>query len=376
MKKKLCILQNGLARGGTDTFVVNLCRGLDKKKFDITVVNPSDKPGSVVREPEVIAAGAKIIHTTRLSGIKGQINHLRQLYKILKTGEYDIFQTNIDLFNGPNLLVAKLAGVPIRCCHSHNGMQNKETIKGKTLPVRLYQSAMRWMCKKYSNRQCGCSEIAMDFLYPNMDWRKSEYPTIINNGIDLDFYRQKIDRTEKLTELNLPTDKKYLLTIGHLIEQKNPTFIAEIFSALSKKRNNVDLIWVGNGKLKGEVLKILEKGGVTNRVHFLENRTDLNEIMHCAELFIFPSLFEGLGIVAIEAQAAGLPCLLADTLPIETDCGGALYLPINSGETVWVNYINNILDGKIRLSSDDSKLEKFSIQYMTEQMTQVFEYSK
>ena len=98
--------------------------------------------------------------------------------------------------------------------------------------------------------------------------------------------------------------------------------------------------------------------------------------MHCAELFIFPSLFEGLGIVAIEAQAAGLSCLLADTLPIETDCGGALYLPINSGETVWVNYINNILDGKIRLSSDDSKLEKFSIQYMSEQMTQVFEYSK
>ena len=376
MKKKLCILQNGLARGGTDTFVVNLCRGLDKKKFDITVVNPSDKPGSVVREPEVIAAGAKIIHTTRLSGIKGQINHLRQLYKILKTGEYDIFQTNIDLFNGPNLLVAKLAGVPIRCCHSHNGMQNKETIKGKTLPVRLYQSAMKWMCKKYSNRRCGCSEIAMDFLYPNIDWRKSKYPTIINNGIDLDFYRKKIDRTEKLSELNLPTDKKYLLTIGHLIEQKNPTFIAEIFSALAKKRNDVDLIWVGNGKLKGEVLKILEKGGVMNRVHFLENRTDINEIMQCSDIFLLPSIFEGLPLVSVEAQASNLPSLFSDTITKEMDCGLGLFIPINKGVSPWVTAIMGLLEGNIKLSIDNERLEKFSIQYMAEQMTQVFEYSK
>ena len=74
-KVKVCILQNGLARGGTDTFVVNLCKGLDKDKYDLTVVNPCNRPESLIREPEVIAAGAKIIHTHPLSGVKGKLKH-------------------------------------------------------------------------------------------------------------------------------------------------------------------------------------------------------------------------------------------------------------------------------------------------------------
>ena len=121
---KVCILQNGLARGGTDTFVVNLCKGLDRQKFDITVVNPSTRPGSMVREPDILDTGAKIVHTSDLG--KGHLSkfiHFIRLYKLLRTEKYDVFQTNVDLFNGPNLFVAWLAGVPVRCCHSHNTMQ-------------------------------------------------------------------------------------------------------------------------------------------------------------------------------------------------------------------------------------------------------------
>ncbi len=376
MKKKICILQNGLALGGTDTFIVNLCRGLNKNKYDITVVNPNKNPKFIIREPEVIACGVKIVHTTPPSGIKGSLKHLYQLYKLLKKGHFDVFQTNIDLFNGPNLLVAKLAGVPVRCCHSHNGMQNREIAYGRSFQLIIYQSLMKWMCRKFSNRQCGCSEIAMEFLYPKIDWRKSEYPAIIHNGIDLDHYRKEIDREKKLQSLNLPLDKKYLLNIGHIHEQKNPILLANIFVELAKMRDDVDLIWVGNGRLKGEVVKILENADVLHRVHFLESRTDINEIMHCADIFLFPSIFEGLGIVAIEAQAAGLPCLISDTIPSETQCGAAMYLPIDKGTKIWTDKINDILDNKIILTPDDSILEKFSIPYMTEQMTQVFEYSK
>lgn len=371
-RKKVCILQNGLARGGTDTFVVNLCRGLDKNKFDITVVNPSNDPGSLVREPDVLKTGSKIIHTTPLTGVGNKIKHLYQLYRILKKEKFDIFQTNIDLFNGPNLMVAWLAGVPLRCCHSHNGMQNKELDEGQSLSIRLYQYSMRWMCNKFSNRKCGCSEEAMDFLYPGFDRAKLKYPYIINNGIDINHFKEPINKEKKLRELGLK-DKKYILTIGHLISQKNPLFITEAFVKLCKERDDVDLLWIGDGILKNDVLKILDNARILDRVHFLGYRNDINEIMKCANIFILPSTFEGLGIVAIEAQAAGLPCLLSDQVPQKTDCGGAEYLPINKRTDIWVEEINAILDNRKILKAEENRLKDFSIERMAEQMTKVFE---
>lgn len=370
--RRVCILQNGLARGGTDTFVVNLCKGLDHSKFEVTVINPSNKEGSLVREKEVLETGAKIIHTTQLSSFKNKVKHLSQLYHILKKNKTDIFQTNIDLFNGPNLFVAWLAGVPLRCCHSHNGRQQAELKQGMTLPIRVYQKVMKWMCKKFANRYCGCSGKAMEFLYPDLDWKSLPYPTVINNGINIGKYKQSIDIEKKKNQLGL-SNHFHILTIGHFIEQKNPLFIAKLFVELCKNRSDIDLIWIGEGKLKEKVVDILNENGMANRVHMLGYRTDINEIMQCADLFLLPSNFEGLGIVAIEAQAAGLPCLLSDKVPEEANCGNSIYLPIDKGVNTWIKKISDMLDGRITLKADENKLDEFSIEHMCVQMTKVFE---
>lgn len=371
--KKVCILQNGLARGGTDTFVRNLSKGLDKSKYQVTIVNPAKSPGSVIGEEELIANGIAIYHTTPLVGIKNKIKHLWQLYRFFKKERLDVFQTNIDLFNGPNLFVAKLAGVPIRCCHSHNTMQNKELNSGRTFSIRTYQKVMRWLCWKFSNRRCGCSANAMEFLYKNKKWQNSSYPQIINNGIDVKKFSHKIDVKKKKDELNLIDDRRIIVTIGHLIDQKNPLFIAQLFSDFCKQNKDTDLIWVGKGVLKEQVMEILRKGGCENRVLFLENRNDIDEILQCADMFILPSNFEGLGIVAIESQAAGLPTLLSDKVPSEADCGAVKYLPIDHGTEIWIRAINDVLEGKLSLKVDERKLREFSIENMVNQMSQVFE---
>lgn len=370
--KKVCILQNGLLRGGTDTFVRNLSRGLDKSKYQITIVNPLNASESVIGEDELIADGISIYHTTPLNSLKNKIMHLRQLYKFLKKEKFDVFQTNIDLFNGPNLLVAKLAGVPVRCCHSHNTLQNKELRLGRTFSVRSYQALMRWLCWNFSNRRCGCSRDAMDFLYKDRKWEDSAYPQIINNGIDLKKFSKKIDVENKKKELNLNPNKKHIVTIGHLIDQKNPLFIAQLFSDLCKKNNDTDLVWIGKGPLKEQVLEILRKGKCVERVHFLENRNDVDEILKCCDIFILPSNFEGLGIVAIEAQAAGLPSLVSDKVPAETDCGAVKYLTINQGTEIWIETIDDIISSKLSLKIDEKKLNEFSIENMVKQMSEVF----
>lgn len=371
-KIKVCILQNGLSRGGTDTFVVNLCRGLDKSKYDITVVNPCKEPNGIQREPEVLKTGAKIVHTNPLSGVRSIIKHFISLFRLLKEEKFDVFQTNIDLFNGPNLFIAWLARVPIRCCHSHNTMQQKSLTHGMTPGIRIYQSVMKWMCWTFSNRRSGCSVDAMNFLFAGREWHQNKYPIVINNGIDIDSFRLPIDIDKKKRELNLKA-KFHIITVGRIIPQKNPLFIAQSFCELCKLRNDVDLVWIGVGDRMDECKTLLQRLGFDNRVHFLGSRTDVNEILPCCNLLYMPSVFEGLGIVIIEAQAAGLQCLVSDIVPIEANCGGVIYKSLNDDVKSWAMALSDMLDKNNELSLDEPKIQEFSIAHMVQQMEKVFE---
>ncbi len=371
-KKKVCILQNGLARGGTDTFVVNLCKSINRDLYDITVVNPDTRPDSLVQEPAILATGAKIVHTFQLLGLKSKLRHFKMLYKLLKHEKFDVFQTNIDLFNGPNLFIAWLASVPIRCCHSHNTMQQKSLVQGMKFSVRIYQKFMKSLCWHFSNRRSGCSEAAMDFLFEGHNWHQDKYPIVVNNGIDITRFRQPLDVEKKKSELGL-TAKFNIVTVGRIIPQKNPLFIAKSFVELCKLRADCDFVWVGVGDLENECRSILEKNDILDRVHFFGSRSDVNEILPCCDMFYMPSAFEGLGIVIIEAQAAGLPCLVSDVVPHEANCGACKFVSLNEDKIQWARYMSDILDGNIVLKSDENKIQAFSVEHMAEQMQQVFE---
>lgn len=371
MKKKVYILQNGLALGGTDTFVVNICRGLNKQEFDVVVINPSIKPESLIREPEIIATGCKILRTSPLTTPWSKLKHFYRLYQILRKGKADIFHTNVDLFNGPQLFIAWLARVPIRICHSHNGNQQKALVHGQTLMIRVYQSLMRWMCWTFSNRRLGCSAIAMDFLYKGYDWQHDKYPIIINNGIDLDIYKKQKSPCINNNELGLSA-RYNIVTVGRIIPQKNPLFIANVFVELCKNRTDCDFVWVGDGILKQECEEIFRRANLLSRVHFLGQRSDVPDILQCCDMFFMPSSFEGLGIVLIEAQAAGLPCLVSTAVPNEANCGGCLYKSLDDSLESWASILGDILDNVIILKSNDIELQKFSINYMVEQMQRVF----
>lgn len=370
-KIKVCILQNGLSYGGTDTFVLNLCRGMNKDKYDITVVCPERRPEKMGRVQDLIDTGVTLLQTSPLNSLKSKMIHFVRLYKILRKGRYDVFQTNIDLFNGPQMLISWLAGVPVRCCHSHNTMQQRSLKLGTTLTIRIYQSLMKWMCWTFSNRRSACSEDAMNFLFARRNWHQENYPVVINNGIDIDRFRQPIDVDAKKKELGL-TAKYNIVTVGHIIPQKNPLFIADAFSELCKIREDVELVWVGVGELKEQCEDILRKNGCLEHVHFLGSRTDVNEILPCCDLFFMPSAFEGLGIVIIEAQAAGLSCLVSDVVPKETNCGGVNYMSLNKDLKDWAEAMSQMIDGKIQLKIVEDKIQEFSVNHMVEQMEQVF----
>ena len=124
--------------------------------------------------------------------------------------------------------------------------------------------------------------------------------------------------------------------------------------------------------MEKEVQQIIKLNKLEDKVHFLGTRSDVNELLICSNLFFFPSIFEGLGIVIIEAQAAGLPCLISSTIPKAVNCGGCDVLDLNKKTEEWAIRINDILDGKIKLEVDSNMLQKYSVEYMVKQMESLF----
>lgn len=368
--KKICISQNSMTFGGTDTFAINLCKGLMHDGYDVAIVLSVDEDEILPREAELISTGVRIIKTRHLRNIGSKISHLRQLFLILKKERFDVFQTNIDLFNGPQLLIAWMAGTPIRECHSHNSEQGRELAVGRTLSVRIYQSIMRWLCWTFSNRRGGCSGIAMDFLFGDK-WKNDSHSKVVHNGIDFSNYKCPFDAEKKKRELRL--SKKYnICTVGRIDYQKNPLFIVEVMNELFKTRDDCDFVWVGVGEQETEVRARINEYQITERMHMLGSRNDVSEILRSCDLFFLPSRFEGLAIVLIEAQAAGLPCVTSTTTTPESNCGSLLYLPLEKPASYWAQQLSDVLDGKIQLHVDAEKLEEYSIDHMVKEMEGLF----
>lgn len=367
--KKICILQNSMTYGGTDTFVINLCKGLVRDNYEVTVVLSVNKEQILPREDDLIETGAKIVKTCALNSVKSKLKHLKLLFKELKKEKYDAFQSNIDLFNGPQMLVAWLAGVPVRECHSHNSQQGRELSQGRTLTTRAYQTIMRWLCWTFSNRRGGCSKEALDFLFLDK-WRKDKYSKIIHNGVNLDLYQKQKNKQAMKNKLGL-NGAYNICTVGRIAFQKNPEFLLDVFYELTKFRDDVNLVWCGKGEDESAIKQKIEHLKLEMRVQMLGARNDIAEVLGASDVFFLPSRFEGLGIVLIEAQAAGLPCVISDVIPDEVDCGLCLPISLEKGAEYWAMKINNVLNRCVSFTLDEVKLKKYGIDTMVKEMEEV-----
>lgn len=371
MARKVLILNHGLANGGTDTFCMNILKYIDREKFDIRMVlavDPGSKPQ--FHEEEVREFGISLYKTSDLNGIKKVLRHGFRLYKILREEKPDVFHANMDLFNGLNMFVAWLARVPVRVCHSHNSQSQYEANSGKHFIVSLYRSIMRRLLWCFSTVHCGCSEMAMDYLY-GRKWKKDASSHIIHNGIDLDVFSQSIDSETKVN-LGLRDNIHYLITVGRLSQQKNPLFLVDVMKELCSGRDDIELLWVGSGEMENRVREHITDCGMDQKLHLLGARKDVPQILHCAEAFVFPSLFEGLPIVLIEAQAAGLPCIVSDKVTQEINMGGCVFLDIENGTKEWSSTIINMIDGIIKKEILPEKMRQYDVRFMLDQLEKLY----
>jgi len=338
--KRILHIVSALELGGAETLIMNVYRKMDKSKIQFDFVTHSKNKGDL--EDEILSLGGRIYRIPSL-GQLGAVNYVKKLTEVMKSSTYTAVHSHTDYQNGFPALAAKIVGIEHRICHSHSTNWNKSfKVKDK-----MVLNALKLLIKVSATKYCSCSVEAAEFLFGNKVIDKGN-AVILKNGINIDeFIDTQSDCREKIIEeLNLPSDTKLIGHIGRFSESKNHRFLLKLIKKLVEKDQRFKAILVGDGPLKKEMIEEADSLQISNHCLFLGVRKDIPTLMKAFDVFLFPSLFEGFGIVTIEAQSTGTPCIISDTVPKETDMGLGLayYLNLHSDPEIWCQKVMEVVE--------------------------------
>lgn len=292
---------------GIETLLMNFYRNIDRSKVQFDFLTHRSEEGFY--DAEILHLGGKIYNVPPINPLNhnNYINALDTFFRVHK--EYKIVHSHINTYSMYPLRAAMKAGIPVRIAHSHIA---NVPLDLKT-PFRLYT---KFKLKDYSTHNFACSEMAGKWLFGNRAIYKDNFK-VINNSIDASKYQYN-ETIDKRIRGQMGLNGNFVIGhIGRFNKQKNHFFLIEVFKEIHKRKPNAMLVLIGEGELKGAIEKKVEELNLTNNVLFAGVRSNVYELLQAMDIFIFPSLYEGLGIVAVEAQAAGVPCLVSDEVPKE-----------------------------------------------------------
>lgn len=298
----LMLVPNLQVANGVASFVMNYLRNLDRSAVQVDIA--SYQGGDSIYYNEVENFGGKVFF---LPGIKNVPAHIRACKKIFSEGHYDIVHDNTLHISIPMMWCAKKAGIPVRILHSHNSKMGETP--AKELRNKTFLPVLRSLATDYA----ACSQLAGRAMFGGREF------TVIPNVIQTEKYRFDSTVRESIRQKMNVQDKFVVGTVGRLAEQKNPFFAIDVFERLLKKVPNVEYWWAGSGPLQEQVKAYVEEKKLTEQVKLLGSRNDAVELYQGMDVFFLPSLFEGLSIVTVEAQAMGLPCVVTDEIPPEAE---------------------------------------------------------
>lgn len=357
--KKIAILIHGLGADGIDTLFANLSAYWDLSTYDITYFLAVDPGPKQFWEDKVLQNRVRVIHITDLDGKKLYFWPKNLAKALREFGPFDVIHVNMDMLNGINLRVAKKLKIHQRICHAHNSsnQQMHSPIKAAIKAVYLFVMK-RWM-KRYSTQKIACSGQAGDYFFG-----KNNYDTIFN-GIDVKKFKNKSVGCPK-------NDKIKICTVGRIVDQKNPIFIADVINELYLLNNNIEFLWIGTGGMDKEVHEYVKSIPANNVIKFLGVRDDVENVLSECSYFLFPSKYEGFGLVAVEAQAAGLDCFVSDAVPKDIDCGKCKFISLEKTPAMWAEEIMAYIRSNQEMKLDDDKLNRFDIRYMAEELQDLY----
>lgn len=313
-KTKIVEFIGRIQDGGAEALVRDYALKLDKEKFDVTVLCEDYRPASAVYKT-LKEKGVKIVCMYEKSfflnkaaaRLLGKKYVARLTEKAIKKLKPDIIHAHLELLEVLYYCRESLEGIKLLwTCHNP-----PQKLIGDERPAE--RDACRFLL---DHNHLQIIALHEDMAREIKEMYEIDNVAVIRNAIDFDRFRHLVkSREEVREELGLPQDAYVVGQVGRFDEQKNPHFTVSLFNELQKKHELCYLLMIGRGKLENELRKQIKELGLDEKVKILVNRDDVPELMNAMDVFILPSIFEGFGIVLIEAQVTGLPCVVSDRVP-------------------------------------------------------------
>lgn len=314
-----------MGRGGLETMLMNYYRHIDRSKVQFDFLVHRDFEADY--DKEIQSLGGRIFHVSRL--VPWSKSYRTELKKFFREHpKYKIVHVHQDCLSSVALQCAQECGIPIRIAHSHNSNQDKNW----KYPIKRY-----YMKKipDYATELFACSKLAGDWMF------LGEHFDILYNAIDINEYKYSPVIANKLRqEFHLEN----CIVVGHVGRfnpQKNHSFLIDIFSECVQRNSNTKLLLVGDGEGRQKIQDKVRDLGIQDKVIFTGIRSDVNELLQAMDVFVFPSLYEGLPVTMVEAQAAGLPCVISDHISKECIVTSGLVTgkSLNESPERWAEYV-------------------------------------
>lgn len=326
---KILQVVGSLDRGGAETFVMNVLRNINRETYQFVFLCYGNKPFDYEREAKEL--GAKIVRIPDVKFI-GAVKYIAEIKKVIKENSIDAVHIHTYYNSMFALIAAALSGVKLRITHSHS--TQSET--NPSFLKKLYFTASSLVIRTLTTNNLACGNEAGKSLFG-----KNSKFIVINNGINLRDFAYKNDTRKLLRkQLALPSKNTVLLHVGRFETVKNHSFLIDIFAEYLKKDPSSILLLVGRGPLESKIKQKVKLLKLNKSVKFLGVRSDVKDLYNVADLFIFPSLFEGLPVVLVEAQANGLSIVASDTIDQAAKLTDSIeFYSLENSADEWAQYL-------------------------------------
>lgn len=312
-------------RGGLEASTMNYYRRMNHERIQYDFINPYD---TFHFENEIYALGGKVYRVSNFK--KRPLGYVKDVVSIIRTYKYTtVYLPMLSAINPLAQFAAKVAGAKV-VIHSHNSMtkgMSKRMLHAFFKPIVNMLADYKWACSSEAGR-----------------WMFYGKYRIVNNAIDLKLFAfRKSKRNRLRNELHIAPSDYVIGNVARLVPEKNQTHLIRIIAEMYTKRDDVKLLLVGSGADMDRLARLSRELRVDDKIVFAGDRSDVADLYSAMDVFVLPSFFEGLPVVGIEAQAAGLPIVCSDIVTREMNVSGNVsYIGLDSALSVWTNKILSV----------------------------------
>ena len=330
---------SNMDRAGIETMLMNYYRHIDREKVQFDFLCNKVKPGAY--DDEIKALGGKIYHTPGLNPLKyfQYLKFMKELFS--ENGDYRILEAHNGSFGVYALYAAKRNNIPIRIFHAHGASITKDW----KLPLKLVCKALLPGCMTH---RFSCGVAAATCYFGESSYGSKKYE-LIPNAIEVERFVYNPQFRDKIRKQYCLEDKHVIGHVGRFMKQKNHTFLLDVFAKVAARDRDAILVLLGDGELFSDMKKKAIELGLDERIIFTGNVGNVNEWYNAFDVFVLPSVWEGLPVVGVEAQANDLPCVFSDSITKEIGLSHkAKFVSLTASIDQWVNEIMSSIQEKER----------------------------